>query len=380
MKSFFAFAILFALNVPTSLALLRNRTALVANPTLRILLARRQNTLRVSALSGRLLFITPEGVQRDLGREARLAPDRKPGWILVNGVATPAPFFLKGSDDTDRMRLQAGTYAGWIQVQRETETLTAINYIDLENYLVGTVASEMHPTWELEALKAQAVAARSYALYMHQHPRHHLFDMEADISDQVYNGAAEPPPKVVRAVIATRGEFLSENGNPLRAHFHSRCGGQTDAAGAVWQDGTATETGVACPYCQKHPFAWKTMVRLSELLAKLNLSGAISDSLRLVPLSRAPSGRIHSLELILGGNHRKLSGNDLRDKVGFTKLKSTWFTWKVSGDVVQFDGVGAGHGVGMCQWGAKELAHQGRDHLQILKYFYPKVAISKWHR
>lgn len=207
-----------------------------AGPVLRVLLARRLSTVKISGFSSQLYLMPYMGATpRNLAGEAKIELGKKDS-VTINGVKVVPPALIVGRDSSSPLRFQSGVFPGALEIQRMGDELWVINLIPLEDYLPRTVAAEMQPSWELEALKAQAVAARSYALYMHQHPKAALYDLERDIHDQVYSGVAEPPAKVVAAVQSTKGEILSSGNQAIKAYYHSRCGGMTDSAENVWSE------------------------------------------------------------------------------------------------------------------------------------------------
>ncbi|NBT59044.1 SpoIID/LytB domain-containing protein, partial [bacterium] len=148
------------------------------------------------------------------------------------------------------------TDRGALKWTRNGQMFSVVNYLGLDDYLLGTLGSEMSPSWEIEALKAQAVASRTYALYMIKHPKHSDYDLERSTQDQVYGGVEAEHPRVREAIQATSGEVLSFKDQPIKAFFHSRCGGSTETPGFVWNHHQGyPQKKVACPYCLKNPFA-----------------------------------------------------------------------------------------------------------------------------
>ena len=115
-----------------------------------------------------------------------------------------------------------------------------VSEVPLERYLAGVLAKEVHADWPLEALKAQAVASRTYALYRKEHPRDPLFDVYSDVSDQVFAGEAKPSRRIVQAVLETEGEILNHEGTLFPAFFHSCCGGGGEAGGSGWGGGNGS--------------------------------------------------------------------------------------------------------------------------------------------
>lgn len=312
------------------------------------------------------------------GKELDISLGYSPAFpIQVNSQPVNESFvFVRGGQSpSDKLRLQDGVFRGALKWTRKENSFSVVNYLGVEDYLLGTLGEEMSPSWEIEALKAQAVASRTYALYMINNPKHEDYDVERTTQDQVYGGVDAEDPRVQSAVRATQGEVLTFNQSPIKAFFHSRCGGSTETPRFVWNHGGVfPQQKVSCPYCIRFPFAWQTIVKAEELLRWTGLS--LKTPFRIESGDRGSSGRLASLKLV-SGNQRAVLGTDLlRSHVGYTKLKSTKFNWRQEGDEVSFHGVGNGHGVGMCQWGARYLAQQGKTYKEILAHYYPGALIQ----
>lgn len=276
----------------------------------------------------------------------------------------------------DRISFRDNTYRGAIKVVATETGFKAVNIIPLDDYLRGMLASEMSPSWPIEALKAQAVTSRTYALYMINHPKSEEYDLEKTTQDQVYSGADVEADKVHEALEATKNEYLESDGMPIKSYFHSRCGGTTETAESVWNYKDKThEKRVPCPYCQRNPQKWNVLVKAQDILRYFKLPEA--KAVELKAINRSPSGRISSLKIVSGKDEKKVPADYFRSLIGYTRLKSTKFTWKKSGDDIDFEGVGAGHGVGMCQWGAKYLAEQKKSYREILKHYYPQATLHR---
>jgi stage II sporulation protein D len=269
-------------------------------------------------------------------------------------------------------------------------TVDVIAAMDLETYLAGVLPQEMPPDWPVQALKAQAIASRSFALNRIRERRGRAFHVESTVMDQAFTWqepSVERTQKhalVDQALKETRGLVLSDSrGAILTAYFHADCGGRTEHAGAVWGGrvrtaGTAIDGG--CPFSPKARWTWS--VTREELSARLRpmLGLSVGASIRDISLEKlSKSGRVLALTLATDdGQVRKLSGHELRSVLGFDRLKSTAFEIQNSPDGgFRFQGRGHGHGVGMCQWGSRKLAASGADYQRILKHYYPKASLVR---
>ncbi|PSN10651.1 sporulation protein [filamentous cyanobacterium CCT1] len=261
-------------------------------------------------------------------------------------------------------------YRGKVLVVPIDGKVTAVNWVDLEAYLYGVVGSEMPASWHQEALKAQAVAARSYALYRRDRTQNDLFDVGGTTAHQVYQGLAAETPSIQAAVSATQGQVLTYQGRVIEAVFHSASGGHTENSEDIWQRAAPYLRGVA-DYDQDAPvFQWSETFSTQQIEQRITGIGRLQS----VATERAtPRGRIVSIRLQGTQGSRTLTGTELRQALG---LRSTLCSLTLSGDTLRVDGRGYGHGLGMSQWGARGLATRGYNYQQILAYYYQGTALS----
>ncbi|NBV49760.1 SpoIID/LytB domain-containing protein [bacterium] len=333
-----------------------------------------------------LLYATYYRTQPERGwltgeRELEIASAQQaPHEISVNqkSFSDPFVFIRAGQSPSDKLSFQGRVFRGALKWVKKKLGFSVINYLTLEDYLLGTLGSEMSASWEIEALKAQAVASRTYAHYMIQHPRNEEYDLEKTTQDQVYGGVETEDPRIQEAVRSTRDQILVFNARPIKAFFHSRCGGSTETPAFVWNHRQGfPQRKVQCPYCQQNPFPWETFVKAEELLRWTGLD--TRTGLKIEPGHTSTSGRLASLNFVVGTQRATIDTDSLRSHLGYTRLKSAKFAWKHQGDSITFQGVGNGHGVGMCQWGARFLAQQGKNYRQILAHYYPGATLQVSH-
>lgn len=252
-----------------------------------------------------------------------------------------------------------------------------IGMVNLRDYLVGVVAHEMPPDWPLETLKAQAIAARSYALKTKGERKAQAWDLEASVADQVFRHSVDRLPRVREAVESTDGWALRDHrGRLLKAFYHSDCGGQTVSASRVWKGAVDFGTAVdpQCP--SRRAASWSHRVGREEFLQRLSLGGR--HLLALEPLiALGGGGRADSFRLKLKGETKVIGSNELRLKLGSTSLKSTQVSLHEEGDELVFSGRGFGHGVGLCQWGSLYWGKRGYSSQRILAHYYPKASLGK---
>ena len=240
----------------------------------------------------------------------------------------------------------------------------------------------MDPSWPLEALKAQAVVARTFAYTQLGKYRRSGFDLTSDTSSQVYGGLGEDSPAVRRAVSETRGEVLGWKGRILDVYYHSCCGGHTEDAGAAWASGSKSPPplrGVRDRYCAKSPLAaWTAYFGDSDVLAALQDGRLLGGKLRRLELGRRDAaGYVREISARVGAEKVSVEAKDFRNLLGPAELKSLRIARvKRLAKGVEFRGSGSGRGVGLCQWGARLQAEQGRRYEQVLRFYFPGSVLS----
>jgi stage II sporulation protein D len=287
------------------------------------------------------------------------------------------------SGDGGLIWVNGKSYLGEIIIEQTSPLkLTAINTLPIEQYVAGTLAGEMPGSWPLEALKAQAVTARTYALYVTNEKRmknsKSSFDIRSTIEDQVYKGGPNVNSKVVKAVGSTAGETLMYHNKPIKTRFHSTCGGKTETSIHVWGE-TDISKRINDPYCKNSPHNnWTATFTSNEISNRLRKHGFKPGNIELINIeTHSESGRIAAASIHGSSQTISLTGNDFRRYLGFGKIKSTLFTISKKGSTFTFSGRGFGHGVGMCQWGANGMASKGHTYKDILNFYYPGTEIKK---
>lgn len=262
-------------------------------------------------------------------------------------------------------------YRGDVHLAVQGNRLNAINHVDLEEYLYSVVGAEAIASWPIEALKAQAVAARSYALYQRSRNRSTLYDLDTTTFTQVYKGLHSEARSTHQAVQATSGEVVVYNNQVILAAFHASSGGHTENAEDVWTSPLAYLRGVVDYDRQAPVYQWSKQYSRSEISRLMGGVGLIQS---FVPERTTPHGRIVTMRVVGDRGTTRLSGAQIRQALG---LRSRLFTITPSGNGFIVQGRGFGHGVGLSQWGAQSLASQGWDYRQILGHYYRNAALSR---
>jgi stage II sporulation protein D len=268
--------------------------------------------------------------------------------------------------------------SGLVHLVRRGKGLLVINQVDLEEYVKGVVPAEVNSTWHIEMLKVQAVAARTYALYQHMLSASRDYDVAASIQDQVYRGRQGVDARVQEAVESTRGLVVTYDGAPIYAAFSSTAAGITEDAMVVWSKDLPYLKGVECPFDVASPYyQWKASFRVTTLERNLRHQGfSVGTIATMTPVGFSRAGRVSKLRILHSKGELILRGEDLRKAVGYTVVPSTQFTIESMGQDIVLAGYGAGHAVGLCQWGAKELAELGYSFSSILRYYYPGTELQ----
>ena len=265
---------------------------------------------------------------------------------------------------------------GRILAKLKSEKLYIINFVDIEDYLQSVVPSESYASWPIETLKAQAVAARTYAYYQARHREDWSYDLVDNAGDQAYKGINREHPKTTQAVKATAGKILTYEDKPILAMYSANSGGHTADAGSIFS--------LAKPYLVAHPdpeslkgkmARWTKTYSVREVEDGLNRRGIKVQGLeRIEPAEKGPSGRIVKVKVIAGNGSKVLrTRTTLRRALNLPeillKIKRT------NGQFI-FDGRGWGHGVGYSQWGSAILGKEKR-YDQILSFYYPNATLEK---
>lgn len=337
-----------------------------------------QESITVSA-AGPFDLLDVESGRREALEAGRLTARATAGGLELDGVAYGATVRLMPK--AGHLQLGGRQYRGTIELRRTLAgRVTAINELDLEEYLYGVVRSEMDPRWPSEALRAQAIAARSLAVYSAGRFAAEGYDVRSTTDSQVYGGVAGEDARTTAAVDATRGLVLFHSGRPAFAAFHADSGGATESSEFVWGGVSPHLRGVPDPYSKDAPgHEWTLRLDMEVIETRLQRVGRLLTGLRRLEVaSTSPSGRVMALRLVAASGGGDMRGTEFRAAVGTSVLRSTLFTvrsYPTEGSV-ELAGRGFGHGVGMSQWGARGMALAGRDYTAILKHFYTGVAIA----
>ncbi len=313
------------------------------------------------------------------------------GGFLVNGKAVAArKIIIKDRGSTLKLWIKSKTESqspqwvvkGDIVLTLQGSSMLVVNAVNLEKYVAGVVSSEISPEWHEEVLKAQAVAARTYVLHKKLLNEQPLYDVVASTQDQVYTGAKQVNGSVREAVFATRGQVMTYERRPIFAAYSSTAAGPTEDAFNVWSKDIPYLKGVDCPFDEDSPrYEWKTAIPFGSFEQSLRNEGLVMGAMAtLTPYTFTRAGRVNEIRILHSKGELIVRGQDLRRILGYSKIRSTQFHIESIGQEVVFTGKGAGHAVGLCQWGAKEMAELGYRYESILQYYYPGTDLLPYNR
>ncbi len=359
-----------------------NSAFLTASPShlrIRVAIVVRQSSVRLSApesfvLTGFILSGTPQ-VGEDSGQRFQDIT------LTTNNIEGNKALLTPMGDG--QVEVDGKPYRGSVEILTNGDgTLTVVNEVDLEDYVMGVVAGEVPKNWPLEALKAQAIAARTFAVLKHEQAgqSNSAYDLENTSLFQMYKGSGFLNDNIRRAVMDTDEEIITYDNQPIEAFFHSNCGGETSGSLSVWSQDKPYLKPVVCDYCRNGDhFHWTAEVSTQDLVRELRAVGLrISDVSGLRVLGRDDSGRISVLGIVdSDGKLKSMKSNAFRMALGPDVIRSTRFEIKVENDRVSFNGLGWGHGVGMCQEGACGMAQKGFNCYEIIRHYYRGVLVEK---
>jgi stage II sporulation protein D len=339
--------------------------AAFASENIRVAIADNQRTVTLTSSTG---FIV-EGVPLE-HREKKMifgpaSVNGKPVRIRSAGEFTR----VNGKDYRGRMELR----------KKKNGLLMVINELDVEEYLRGVIAAEVPYDWEFEVLKAQAVASRTYALYQKRTSGKRPYHILATVDGQVYSGKNGERESTARAVRETTGIVITYEGQVIPAFYHSSCGGHTENASELWGIDEPYLKGVDCE-CQEisRYGLWEKRIPATKLATLLIRQGYRIKGITGIEMdSITPAGRVRQITIRHAGGTTFIPAETLRAAVGYSFLPSAFFEPALKGNEVVFSGRGLGHGVGLCQWGAKEMARHGDDFKSILLHYYPGTILKR---
>ena len=280
------------------------------------------------------------------------------------------------------IKLNGQRVRGTVEILRQQDlSLLVINHVGLEDYLRGVLSKEAPHDWPIEALRALAIAARTYALFQRLSKASVDYDVSGDVLSQLYGGKTAERTRTNRAVKDTQGLILLYHDQVFPTFYHSTCGGLTEHASVMGPfDLEPLNGSIPCSFCVGSPF-----YRWQRRLTKADVAWAVTQQGRgsiwpvedLEVIERTQTGRVAKVRIRGASRTLILTGYEFRQLFGFERIRSTAFAIIPDGEAFILQGHGWGHGVGLCQWGAAELAQRGLSAREILAFYYPGAGLAR---
>ena len=289
-----------------------------ASENIRVAIADNQESVSLKSSTGLLIAGARPGGHEKLLRFTPASVGNKPVRIRSTGEFT---------------RVNGKRYRGWVELRKKKNgLLLVVNDLDLEEYLMGVIASEVPPDWEPEALKAQAVASRTYALYEKRSAGKRPYHILATVMSQVYNGVNGEQVNAVRAVKETTGLILTYQGKVIPAFYHANCGGHTENASLLWDLDEPYLKGVDCE-CQDilKDGLWEKRVSISHVSDALRRQGFRVDDISDIRITGiTPAGRVRNVTILSARGTTTIPAETLRAALGNTEIPSVFFEVELS--------------------------------------------------
>jgi len=352
-----------------------SKEALVEDTMIRVLIGKDKNYADVGADSNIIVYDAFSDKMLFSGNGPVNFSKNVKGIAINRKQSVASSFRIEA--DSRIIRLDNRHYRGHFTLLAGKKGLSIINHVQINKYLYGVVPREMPHSWAKQALMAQAIAARTYVLYIKGKSYSKPYDVQSTTSSQVYGGYDAEKAASNNAVDLTSGQVMTHKGKLIVAYFHSNSGGHTESPGNVWSADVPYLIGVPDKFCKDNKKGdWEYFLTYDKIRSRLNRYGLSLDNVQGIKVKgRSKSGRALKINVVSQQGISMLTGNNFRIKTDATKLKSTLFQLEKSSEGILFRGKGYGHGVGMSQWGAQKMALEGYNFEDILKHYYHNIKI-----
>lgn len=285
--------------------------------------------------------------------------------------------------EDNRVLINGRKYRGTLEIiNNAPKSFAIVEILPLDEYLYGIIKHEISPKWPEEAIKAQVVAARTYALKNFGKHAKDGYDLCNSTDCQVYGGLESEDPVSNALVDSTTGEILTYQSELVSTPYHGFCGGYTEDPRNVWEGLNKIKylQTKKCVYCKKAPrYNWSARFERTKIESILSAEGLSVGKIANIKINdKSPSGRVIEIKITHKDGKLLLKANKFRLALGPDVIRSAMFKIKKEKDAYIFEGTGWGHGVGMCQEGARGMAEKGYNYRQILQFYYPGTEIKQW--
>lgn len=332
----------------------------------------------VSTETSKFNILSKSGLKVSDKNSNRVIYETKKGGLIFYPEKIITPYIIESSGEP--IFINDRGYRGKIELHNVLGKIHIVNIINVEEYLYSVIPSEMPASWNQEALKAQAVASRTYTFYhlLKKNNSKAIYDIDSTTNFQVYKGIETETPASTKAVQETIGIIMTYEHEPILAYFHSSSGGKTIDPKYVWKGSDLPYIrGVTCNYDQESPhYNWEVTLTIDEISDALRKKYNRMGKIKSISFKRF-DGRVVDVNIVHSSGDISLTGNEFRLLFPDSKLRSTLFTSQRMGDSLLLNGKGWGHGVGMSQWGAKGRGEQGQSYKEILDHYYYNIKFIK---
>ena len=334
-----------------------------ASETIRVVVSSNMRTVTLKAQAGLMV----EGSPSD-HKERKM--------IFGSSLVGTRPVRVKSGGEF--IEVNGKSYRGLIELrEKKNGLLLVINELNIEDYLQGVIAEEIPHDWEFEALKAQAVASRTYALYQKRTAGKRAYHILATVNGQVYSGRSGEHARAVQAVRETKGIIITYGGEVIPAFYHASCGGHTENAMELWDIDVPYLRGVDCDCQEISKYGlWEKRLSIAQVTSALRSQGYRLKGINKLEINGiTAAGRVKQVLIYHAAGIESVPAETLRSAIGYAVIPSVFFEIAVTGNTIVISGRGLGHGVGLCQWGAQEMAQSGKDFKAILSHYYPGTTL-----
>ena len=356
-------------------------SAAIKEETIRILIGKNKNDFSVSGTGIKLKAVNQGKESSYNFKQNILTIQKKDDGIKADKSYVRGQQFRLSSADGE-LAINGTPYGGTVIIMSNDDNeFLLINELPLDRYLEGLISIELSPRWDITTMKVQAVVARTYALYQKSLNANSTYHLTSSVLHQLYRGISHANGNTRKAVRETRGEILTWNDQPIMAVYHSCCGGSTESSANVWGTNKPYLEGVYCGMCTGYDgYFWKAVIPRGTFFKQFCKKGfsVCNDIESTMNLTRSSHNRV--IQMALNGRSKPIviTGNELRSVFGFAKIRSTSFVLKETDNgYLHLLGTGNGHGVGLCQWGARARALSGETYYQILQHYYPGTKLKR---
>lgn len=333
-----------------------------------------------TTLEGQGLFVVDSaGVLLSKPENAKLRISIASSGLMLGGKAAGHDLVVVHAP---LLKLAGHTYRGTLEVRLQVydkkPELLIVHPLDLETYVTGIVSAELPQGWPLASYQAQAVAARTFAVMQKMRRIDLPYHMETTVLDQVYGGVEREHARAEEAAQTTRGQILGFHRHLAQTYFHAACGGHTESAQDGWGTALSYLPGSSCTKCNNTARShWSVKITRSDVdRAFARLVGAPVVGIKIT--ATTATARAKTVEIRTAKKATLITGADFRRLLGWGVVWSTQIDkLELTATTLEIEGRGSGHGVGLCQWGARGYAVAGGTYQAILARYYPGARLTR---